>query len=196
MAGGVVKLNSTSIGVSVNTFDLMDNVENRLGIYQLKLYDDGKLIYECKIDRMSFKEGRYVLSQVDYPVFLNENDQTFQKCFVEPGNKCPIYSNLVNRGIIDLSDSALHEIDIDVADFTGNISAIHFKVQYDAKSNLLKEKETPVVKRFDYNKPNEFSNNDIKISIPVGCLFDTMYFNYSAALSTNADVFSKEHLRK
>ncbi len=192
--GGIVKLNSPSVGVSVNTYDLMDKVENRLGIYSLKLYDNDKLIYECNFDRMSFKEGRYVLSQLDYPVFLMEDEQMFHKCFVEPGNKCPVYSNLVNSGIIDLSNGAAHSIKLEVADFSGNVSSINCNVQYDAKSNLFKAKEMPYVKRFDYGKANEFSNNDIKISIPADCLFDTVYFNYSAALSTSADVFSKEHL--
>jgi peptidase M23-like protein len=193
VAGGLVKLNSTAIGVSVNAYDLADKAENHLGIYKLKLFDNDKLIYECELDRMSFKEGRYVLSQIDYPIFLNEDEQQFHKCFVEPGNKCPVYSNLVNKGIIDLSDDLIHHIKVDVADFSGNISSIQFKLQHDAKSNLLQEKDAPYAKRFDYDKPNEFLNSDVKIALPTGCLFDTLFFNYSAKPSDSADVFSKEH---
>lgn len=192
--GGLVKLNSTAIGVSLNTYDLMDKSENRLGIYTLKLYRDEQLVYECKMDRFSFKDGRYVLSQVDYPVFINEDEQIYQKCFVEPGNKCPVYSNLVNRGIIDLSDGAEHIIRIEAGDFFGNVSVIHFRLQYDSKSYLLKKNKLPYVKRFDYGQPNEFSDNGIRLNLPATCLFDTVYFNYSQALSTRPDVYSKEHL--
>ena len=192
--GGVIKLNAPSVGVSVNTYDLMDKVENKLGIYTLKLFDNDRLIYAYEADRMSFREGRYVLSHIDYPVFLNEDEQAYHKCFVEPGNKCPVYSNLVNRGIIDLSDSTLHVIKIEVADFEGNTSTIRADIQWSAKSNLLKATEMPFVKRFDYGRSNEFSNDEVKLSLPASCLFDTTYFNYSASLSTNGDVFSKEHL--
>ena len=194
VAGGTIKLNSPLIGVSVSTFDLMDKSENRLGIYNLKLYDGGRLIYEYKIDRVSFAQVRYALSQIDYPIFLTEDEQMYHKCFVEPCNKAPFYCNLVNRGIIDLSDSAEHSIKIEASDFFGNASVIQFKVKYDSRSTLLKEKDAPFIKRFDCGKFNEFSNNDIKLSLPAECLFDTLYFNYSNALSTSADVYSKEHL--
>jgi len=192
--GGTLKLNCTSVGVAVNTYDLADKAENKLGIYSLRLYNNGKLVYEYKVDRMSFKDGRYVLSQIDYQVFMTEDEQTFHKCFVEPGNKCPVYHNLVNRGIIDLSDSLPHAVQIEVSDFENNISTISFNLQYDAKSNLLKTKDPSYLKRFDVGQPGVFSNNDIKLSLPADCLFDTVYFRHSSLLSTNADVYSKEHL--
>ena len=193
-AAEVIKLNSDYVGVSVNTFDLMDKVENRLGIYNMKLFVDGKLVYEYETDRMSFKDGRYILSQIDYPRFLNEDEQMFHKCFVEPGNQCPVYSNLVNRGIIDLSDNAVHEVKIEVADFFNNVSSIHCTVQHDDKSNLFKIVDASTVKEMYYAEPNEFQTNEFKMRIPANCLFDTLHFNYSMALSTSADVYSKEHL--
>ena len=192
--GGVIKLNSASVGVALNTYDLMDKSENRLGVYSLKMYKDGQLLYAYKMDKISFKDSRYVLSQIDYPIFVNEDEQMFHRCYVEPGNKCPVYTNLVNRAIIDLSDGGVHEIKIEAGDFFGNISNVQFKVQYDAKSTLLKDNNTPHLKRFDYSRPNEFWDKDIRLSLPTDCLFDTVYFNYSEALSTNADVYSREHL--
>ena len=192
--GGLVKLNCTKVGISVNTYDLMDRVENKLGIYTLKLFENDKLIYEFRADRMSFKEGRYLLSQVDYPIFQKEDEQTYHKCFVEPGNKCPVYSNLVKRGVIDMADSAIHVLRIEVSDFNGNVSTVHCQVQYSSQSNLMKAKERVFVQRFDQGRPNGFSDNEIKLSLPADCLFDTLYFNHSSSLSTNGEVYSKEHL--
>lgn len=194
ISDGMVKLNSKLIGIALNTYDVMNNSENRLGLYTLKMYKDDTLVYEYKMDKLSFKDSRYVLSQIDYPIFLNEDEQLYQKCFVEPGNKCPIYTDINNRGIIDLSDTAIHTVRIEASDFWGNVSTIYFKLQYNSKSNLLKENKTPYVTRFDYNKVNTFANNDIRIEIPEGCLFDTLYFNYSSALSTSSDVYSMEYL--
>ena len=192
--GGTLKLNTTLVGIAFNTYDLMDRSENRLGIYTLNLYKDGQLVYACKMDRISFKDSRYVLSQIDYPVFINEDELIYQKCFVEPGNRCPVYNSLVNRGIIDLSDGVVHAIKIEAADFSGNVSTVQFNLQFDSKSNAMKAGRMPFVKRFDYNQPNEFFSTGLRLSIPANCLFDTVFFNYSEALSTSLDVYSKEHL--
>jgi len=194
LQGGTIKVNCARVGLGLNTYDLMDRSDNRLGIYNLKLYKDEQLVYEYKMDKISFKDSRYVLSEIDYPVFINEDEQMYYKCFVEPGNKCPVYSHVINHGIVDLSDGAVHDIRIEASDFSGNTSIVQGKLQYDARSNLIKENKTPYLKRFDCGQPNEFRDNDIVISLPANCLFDTLYFNHSEALSTNREVYSKEHL--
>jgi hypothetical protein len=193
VAGGIVKLNASAVGISVNTFDVINLSENHIGIYDMKLYDDEALIFELRMDKMSFDENRAVLSQIDYPAFLSEGFKTYQKCFKEPDNPCPIYFNLVKRGIIDLSDNLLHDIRIEVSDFAGDTSKVHFKLEQDMARAVFKPKELNYLKRFDYNANNEFENADIKLKIPKGCLFDTVYFNYSSSLSTDAAIFSKVH---
>ncbi|MBL0310190.1 MAG: M23 family metallopeptidase [Bacteroidetes bacterium] len=193
ITGDVISLNSAEVGISVNTYDRMNNTENHVGIYSMKLYDGKSLLYEFRMDKFSFDEKRYVLSHTDYPIFMNEGRKTFHKCFVEPGNQCKIYSSLVKGGVLNLSDKKVHPIKIEVSDVAGNISIIEMNVKYDESSTLFKEKNFSYTTRFDYDHENEFSNQDIQLKIPAHCLFDQVYFNYTVSTSTDTNIFSKIH---
>lgn len=193
VTGGIVKLNASQVGFSVNAYDVMNLTEAHTGIYNITVFDGDKMIYEYQIDRISFPERRYVMSHIDYPIFMNESRKSFHKCFVEPGNKCPVYSNLLNAGAINISDNKQHDIHIEVSDYAGNVSLIKFKIQNDKTSVLFKVKELKYTTRFDFDHENEFSNSDVKVQIPQGCLFDNVFFNYSSALSTEPNIFSKIH---
>lgn len=191
--GGTLKVNSSLVGISVNAYDVMNLTEAHTGIYNMTVFDGNKMIYEYKMDRISFTDRRDVLSHVDYPIFMNESRRAFHKCFTEPGNDAPVYCTLVNEGIVDLSDNKPHDIHIEISDYPGNVSLIKFKLQQDKTSTLFKTKELNYTTRFDYNHENEFSNSDIKIKIPRGCLFDTVFFNYFSSRSTEPNIFSKVH---
>ncbi len=193
LTGGIIKLNSTQVGISVNTYDVLNLTEARVGIYNITAFDGDKMIYEYQIDRIAFTDKRDVLSHTDYTIFTNEFHRTFHKCFVEPGNNCPVYSNLCSQGIIDLSDEKPHDIHIEVTDYAGNVSKIKFKMQYDKASTLFKSTELKYITRFDYNHDNEFANEEIRMNLPTGCLFDNVFFNYSSALSTDPTVLSRVH---
>lgn len=193
ITGGALKLNATQVGISINTYDVINLSDAHIGVYNITAFDGDKMIFEYQMDRISFNDKRSVLSHVDYPIFMNESRRSFHKTFVEPGDKCPAYSNVLNGGTVSLSDGKVHEIHIEVSDFSGNISLVKFKLQYDKNAQLFKEKELKYTTRFDYDHDNEFANSDIKIRIPLGCLFDNVFFNYYSALATEPNVFSKIH---
>ena len=193
VTGGIVKLNAEQVGVSINTWDVLNLSEAHIGIYNITVFDGDKMIYEYQMDRIAFSDKRDVLSHTDYSIFVNEAHRTFHKCFVEPGNRCPVYCNLSNSGVIDLSDGKAHDIHVEVSDFSGNVSQVKFKLQQDKASILFKAGDLKYTTRFDYDHANEFANSDIKIKIPQGCLFDNVFFSYSSALSTDPSVFSKVH---
>jgi murein DD-endopeptidase MepM/ murein hydrolase activator NlpD len=188
-----IKLNAAQIGIAVNTFDGINQTDNHIGIYNITMFDDDRMVYEFQADRFSFVDKRYVLSHIDYSVFLSEEHHTFHRCFVEPGNKCPVYSNLENRGIINLQDGKTHSIKLEVSDYAGNVSVVQFKLKFDKAATVFKQKELKYTTLLSYNQPNEFSNSDIKIKMRTGCLFDDVYFNYKSALSTEGNIFSKIH---
>lgn len=189
----IVKLNAKQVGFSLNTFDMANKSNAHIGIYSLTAFENEKVIYRYTNDKISFPEKRCVLSQIDYPVFLNEAHRAYHKCFVEPGNVLNAYSDLVHSGRVDLSDGKIHNIRIEAKDFAGNNSSVKFKLKFDSALVVFKAKELKFVKRFDYDKDNEYATADIKLKIPEGCLFDTVYFNYTAALATDEKIVSKIH---
>jgi hypothetical protein len=193
LASGTIKLNAKRVGFSVNTYDGMNGTEAHVGIYNMTVFDGSKMIYNLRFNRMSFAEKRYVLSHIDYPVFMSEGKKSFHKCFVEPGNTCGIYSDVENAGEIDLSDGKEHHIHVEITDFNGNVSQVKIKLRYDAASVLFKAKEFKYTTRFDYEHSNDFNTSEIKLHIPKGCLFDNVYLNYASFPSDDPKVFSKIH---
>lgn len=193
VTGGLVKVNDSKIGISINAYDAINLSDAHIGVYNITAFDGDKMIYEYQQDRISFADKRDVLSHTDYAVFMNESRRTFHKCYVEPGNRCPVYCNLANSGVIDLADGAIHQIHIEVTDFAGNVAQVKFGMQYDKAATLFKQRELKYTTRFDYDKDNEFTNEDVRMKLPAGTLFDNVFFRYSSALSTDPKVLSKVH---
>ncbi len=193
VTGGMVKVNDGKIGISINAYDAINLSDAHIGVYNITAFDGDKMIYEYQQDRISFADKRDVLSHTDYAVFMNESRRTFHKCYVEPGNRCPVYCNLANSGVIDLADGAIHQIHIEVTDFAGNVAQVKFGMQYDKAATLFKQRELKYTTRFDYDKDNEFTNEDVRMKLPAGTLFDNVFFRYSSALSTDPKVLSKVH---
>ncbi|HLP21624.1 MAG TPA: M23 family metallopeptidase [Chitinophagales bacterium] len=193
VTGGLVKVNDALAGISINAFDAINNSDAHIGIYNITVFDGDRMIYEYQQDQIAFTNKRDVLSHTDYAIFMNESRRAFHKCFVEPGNHCPVYCTLANSGVINLSDGKVHQMHIEVSDFSGNVSLVRFGLQYDKASTLLKPRDLKYTTLFSYDTVNVFSTEDIKMRLPVGTLFDNVFFRYSSALSTDPKVYSRVH---
>lgn len=178
-------VNDTVVGFSANAYDLINNTSNTMGIYNLTVFDNDKMVYDYRMDKLSFSDKRYVMSHVDYEIFMNEGRKSFHKCFVEPGNKCPTYSNLVNAGNIHLGDGKSHKITVEVTDFAGNASIVKFEMRYSRSATTFKPRNFNYTTLFSCNKPNTFETRDVKVNLPANCLFDDLYLNYN--MSTPPD---------
>lgn len=189
----VIKFNALQIGFAVNVHDIMNNTGAHVGIYNLTVFDGNRMVYDFKMQGFSFPEKRCVLSHIDYPAFLNEGRKSYHKCFVEPGNQAPLYDNLVDGGIIDLSDGKPHKLLVEISDFNGNVDLVKFTAQYDKAATTFKPQAFSYTQLLEYKDRNEFSTADIKLVWPIGCLFDDVYMSYSASLATDASIYSKVH---
>jgi hypothetical protein len=194
LKNGLLQVNASSIALAVNTYDKMDNSTHTLGLYDLKLYEDDSVIHEYKVDRISFDYSRYVIAQVDYPVFLREGSRAFHKCFTEANNKMPAsYYHVRNNGIIDSSDGKVHDIRIEVSDYNGNKSTLHSQVQYDPGATVFKEKHIAYSKVLTPYQENTFTAEGFNITIPGKTLLDSMFVNYTSIPSTAPSIFSNIH---
>ncbi len=189
----LVKLNAGLVGFSVNAFDVMDGSENHIGIYSISVTDNGKLVYQFKMNQVPFFYKRYVASHLDYAIFINESNHEFHKCFLDPGNRLPVYSHVVNRGMINLADGNEHKVEVQVNDFSGNTSTIKFTLAYDSSSTAFKRVTNKYSTVLYYGKENSYSTDDLKLSFPKNCLFDTIHLRCTAALATDPKIYSKIH---
>ena len=170
---------SGSIGFGITANDMNSTSPNHNGIYSIELKLDGKTVYTFAVERFAFDQTHAINAYIDYPEFLKTH-RWMQKCFILPGSRISLYPQSVNRGIINFTDDAVHQVEYVVKDVAGNTSTLSFNVKSSSVKNLnavLKPKGT----LFKYNQMNEFSNNKVKVVVMPGNLYDDVDFVYSSS---------------
>lgn len=164
-------------GFGITAIDMNSTSQNHNGIYSIELKVDGQTVYTFAVERFAFDQTHAINAYIDYPTFLASH-RFIQKCFILPGSKITLYPQSVNRGVVNFNDNALHDVEYLVKDVAGNTSTLKIKV----KSSPAKEQLQPASTNttlFHYDKQNEFSNDKVKVTVPVGNLYDDLYFTYS-----------------
>ena len=178
-----LKINKDTIGFGINTTDKFTGVNNHNGVYDIKMFFDGELMYHYQINRFSFDNARDVISHCDYWMKRKSN-LSVHKCFVERGNKLNVYNYLSNNGYIFLYDYLVHNIKIEVTDFHKNKSVLNFKIQRDDNSEMFKEKELSFQEIMVQGRKNWYKNSNIEIAMPEDALYENMYFNVEQIRTT------------
>jgi hypothetical protein len=143
------------------------------------------------MDAFSFNESRYINSHIDYEIYQRDNIYV-ERTFVLPNDKLSVYKSLVKRGIFTFNDSRTHHAEIIVTDMNDNRSSLSFKI----KSHPMKPQDAPDQpegKLMPYNRSNSFESGNIKVYIPDGALYDTIYFSYKKSAGTGG-MLSDLHL--
>lgn len=124
---------SGAIGISSKAFDRVNATWNKGGIYHYEVYLDSILMYESKLDRFSAKLSEQIALHYDWPM-VESGEGRFQKLYVEPGNRQPLYSKLPEGGGIletDLYGPGEHQLEIVARDAHGNESRLSATVFFD-----------------------------------------------------------------
>jgi murein DD-endopeptidase MepM/ murein hydrolase activator NlpD len=128
---GIVEVQGP-VGMEYMAYDLLDGAGNHCGINYARLYLDGKLIYEFEIDRFSFDEKKYINVHFDFQHY-KLTGRKFQKCYLDRGNRLATYKNLVNGGVIELKDNAVHKLRLELADTYLNTTTVNARIRRDAR---------------------------------------------------------------
>ena len=120
---------TVSIGISAE--DKNNTSPFKYGIYGAQLWMDDELINSFTLDNISYDESRDINGAIDYSKFV-QTRAGIQYLFRLPGIEIPIYADDAGEGLIDLTDSLPHTIEIFVRDVSGNISSRSFVLQYSA----------------------------------------------------------------
>ncbi|WP_423147292.1 M23 family metallopeptidase [Rubrolithibacter danxiaensis] len=184
-SGGNYKLNklpvinfSGEVGFGIMTQDQNVPGGNQNGVYSIELLLDGTTIYASALEGFYFNNSRAVNSHLDYSSLLLYG-RRIQKSFVEPGNPLTIYKNLVNRGLIKLDDSEIHDLTYMVKDAAGNTSKLSFQIRNNPKAELKSAEESTGVTTFYYDRDNTYTDEDLRILIPKGILYSDLQLKYS-----------------
>lgn len=178
--GDTISLSGTFY-FGIDTYDLLNDANNKNGVYAVRLLVDSVEFYSHRMDGFSFDESRCINSLIDYDDYARRKVR-FQKTYIAPGNKLSVYETRTRRGLIDFNDGKLHRMQYVVEDANGNISVLTFYVQAvppdfrDAMQQVVNPKTQMV---FDWDSDSEFSTDDLRLELPRGTLYDTLSFAFS-----------------
>lgn len=176
-------------GLGIACIDRNSASQNTNGPYSIELKIDGKTIHSAVWERFSFNNSRALNSHIDYPAMILTG-RRIQKSFIEPGNALNIYRNVINNGLINISDQEVHEGQYIVKDIAGNESILNFKIKNNPAS--LKTERQLDGEKFAYNQVNEFSTGDLSIRIPINTLYSDLNFVYKSSAKI-AGAYSEVH---
>ncbi len=172
---------SGTAGFGIKAHDLLNNSNNKCGLYSLELRVDSTLIYSHRMESFSFSETRYINGHIDYEM-LRRDKEYFERAFVLPNVRLSVHDHVINRGLFSFSDDKTHQVEIRASDVHGNISRLVFQVisvpeASEGNDNKDTEKGNAIV--MPYNRNNRFVSGNVAVSIPSGTLYDTLHFEFS-----------------
>lgn len=169
------------VGFGIQALDYLDGSWNKCGVFEIKLKVDDQLVYTFLMDRLNFSETRYLNSHIDYSEY-RKNYRRVHKSWVDPGNKLSNYHQLVNRGIVDLSDGKQHQIRYEIQDVYGNTSVLSFRVQ----SKLMQLSEPTLAgKLIRYNQEERIETDQLNADFPSGTFYSDFHLDYDAKPANN-----------
>ena len=173
----IINTNGES-GLGIACIDRNSASQNTNGPYSIELKIDGKTIHASIWERFSFSNSRGLNSHIDYPAMILTG-RRIQKSFIEPGNPLNIYRNVINKGLINLSDREVHDGQYIVKDIAGNESVLNFKLRNNPSS--FKTETEVEGRKFAFNTVNEFETDDFSIRIPLNTLYSDLNFVYKSS---------------
>lgn len=115
------------VGTAVYANDKMAGTHNIYGVKVVRLFCNEEEIFRSDITSVNFSNTRMINSMIDFDYWYNKRAY-YQKSFVEPGNKLPIYTT-VNDGYIDVNEEKVYNLRYELEDLYGNVTRYSFSLQ-------------------------------------------------------------------
>jgi murein DD-endopeptidase MepM/ murein hydrolase activator NlpD len=185
----VTGLNRISFGIQA--FDRLSGSNNANGIYKATLYLDEVPQVQFVLDSIDYNETVYMNSHVDYKWRYN-GGAFIQQLSQLPGDHSGVYRKIKNDGIIELADTSIHAVRIEVEDPAGNSSVVNFFVQYDDSLVNDTERKTGGI-IFPPNKTNLLEKPGFEFYLGDKGLYDTASLVYYSTINKSPYSFSYVH---
>lgn len=176
---------SGEFSLGIRTYDQMNNISNKNGIYQIELSLDNEEVYVLEMDRLSFSTVRYINSLIDYNYYKTKKRRLI-RTQIDTNNRIFNYRDVKNNGIFSFSDSLIHNFEWKVSDSYHNSALFDFEVQ----ASNLKLENTEVEKIesngtfFHFAKENQVSDKGIRLSFPANAFYRSFYFDLNILAGT------------
>ncbi len=183
---------SGPFSLAVNTYDKLNGANNKNGVFEILLNVDSLPVYQHDLEKFDFVESRYINSLIDYGEYM-DNRKHYQRTEIDPNNKLSIYGDVLNGGILYFDDTAFHRLEYVIRDFEGNVSKLPIVIQASPYTDPAGFPPPSAAVYFSIEAKNEFSAENIDLSLPGSCLYRDLWFEYSYD-SMPAGAFSRIHM--
>lgn len=162
--------------------DFMEIATGTLGVYEMRMYLDGKPHFAWQMDNISYDITRYMNAIADYKV-KKKGGPWVQLCRKLPNDKLPIYKSFTTEnGMIDLSDGKIHSVRIELYDTKYNKSSIELELKGKTEASEM----PPCITEFKCGKPVKFSAKEAEFILDENALYDDLCFEFDSSPSKNA----------
>ncbi|MHC5361896.1 M23 family metallopeptidase [Myroides sp. LJL110] len=173
------------IAFGIDAHDTANFNTNKNGVYHLKAFNDGKLVFSYKFDRFSFSQSNLVSGLLDYPLYVNTSKKVQKLFYGKPYNLSVITTDN-SKGVVDVKPGDNFEYIIELIDYHGNVQKVCIPVVYNGNLQITNKEVLqspyPIVTNKAYNYQKDF----VKIQIPS----ETFYEDFYLDLKTKDGVFS------
>jgi hypothetical protein len=175
----IIPVNSDKISFGISANDKQSGSRNPNGIYEAVIYMDGQPLSAFELDSISYDETRYVNANIDYKTHA-EGGPYIQHLSRLPGYPQGVYNDIHGDGVIELSDTKVHQIKILVKDTNGNTSVLEFQIQkWFAAQHTNSNNVSFNQNEFRPEMVNVFENENLQIYLPAATLYDSVDFTQS-----------------
>jgi hypothetical protein len=182
-----IEIAAWRIGLGVSSYDPMDNIYNKNGVYKVLLKVDDTLVHRTEMDSISFDETRGLNAHIDYS-FYQEYRRKYQRCYTLPG---------INLRVCETSDGSIipiymnrpRKIELTLEDFNGNQKVIKFWVK---RAAIEAPKKSKGVFNYilKYDEENIILRDDFKAFFKDGSLYENLYLQFNKSDEYSADQVS------
>lgn len=156
------------VGIGVKAFDYMDGTNNKYGVRTIRLYVDGRKVFESVLDKFNYAENRLINSWVDYPRLVRNGDR-FQKLFLDDNMPLEALSCGDDRGWLTVDEERCYDVKVHLEDYHGNRSVYGCVLR--GKSSAIMCIPTRDEKLY-WTRVNIINRDGMNLLIPVKELFN------------------------
>lgn len=163
------------VSFAIQAIDRLSGKTNPNGIYTASVYCDGTPMSSFLLDDIGYNETRYMNAHIDYR-YKKRGGPYLQHISKMPGDQSKVYKNWNNDGVIHLSDTAVHQVVIEVTDAYNNKSTVEFRVRLKPGQQIQKDDKSDIT--FYPGYMNVFEKEDFELIADEQAVYDTVSINY------------------
>ena len=164
------------LSFAITATDRVSGSNGANGIYAAYLYYYADPQIAFIIDSITYDESDYINGHIDKR-YRNAGGPFLQHLSKLPGFRGRVYKEIEGTGVIELNDTFVHDLSIEVLDANDNLSTLNFQVQYNDKI-AEKIRRTSNGRLLIPNQVNIIEEKDFEVYMPENCLYDSIPFSY------------------